>query len=579
MYSIKENVLQTVALLKVWGLRYIIVSPGSRNAPLIHCFSQDSFFNCQVVLDEREAAFRAIGLILARRQPTVLCCTSGSAPLNYAPAVAEAYYQNLPLLILSADRPAAWLGQMDGQTLPQPEVFGRLVRAAVTLPEIPSNLETLSAQEAIWHCNRLLNEALIACTGGGLENSLVNGASGPAHVNIPLSEPLFDYSVMALPVVRRIVPASFQPQVTARDLVRCWVNSPRRLIVVGQMFRQPELAAVLKELARQEDCVVLAEHLANCAGGDSPVIGNFDQVLSALSPECEASFAPDLVLSLGGHIVSKRFKQFLRRNKPQINWRLSPTGDLTDTFQSLTELIRCDLRSFLEELLKEMRLVVVSSASPHSVEFYRNWREASAGLSEPADDLPYSDISALGALLKKLPGGCALHLANSSVLRNAQLYRLPPGINVFCNRGVSGIEGSLATAWGFAEQYEGPVYLATGDLSFFYGLNSLWNRRKPANLRIFLLNNGGGGIFHHLPGLGGTASLRDFVAAGHQESAAVWARAAGLDYADCDDFPSLKNALTDFTREGYGSARLLEVFLDMDKSVQTQTDFYRALKN
>src|SRR5665647_1499309 len=185
MFSIKKNVLQTIALLKAHGVEYIVTSPGSRNAPLIHCFNKDPFFKCYSVVDERSAGFFAIGLINKTNKPVALCCTSGTALLNYHPAVAEAFYQELPLVIVSADRSPAWIGQMDGQTLPQAGIFGSLVLKSVQLPEVHSD-------EDLWHCNRLVNEALNACQG-----------SGPVHINIPISEPLFDFSVEALPEVRK----------------------------------------------------------------------------------------------------------------------------------------------------------------------------------------------------------------------------------------------------------------------------------------------------------------------------------------------------------------------------------------
>ena len=233
MFSVKKNVLQTVALLKAYGVKQIVLSPGSRNAPLMQTFSQDAFFECHTIVDERNAAFYALGIIQALQQPVAICCTSGSALLNYAPAVSEAYYQQLPLIVVSADRSPEWIGQMDGQTLPQAGVFGSLSKKSVHLPEINSEKDE-------WFCNRLINEALIACTAD---------AEGPVHINIPLSEPLFDYSEEKLPEVRKINYARPRKSVEISSFAEKWHKLPKRLIIVGQLFQTPELTKLLESLA------------------------------------------------------------------------------------------------------------------------------------------------------------------------------------------------------------------------------------------------------------------------------------------------------------------------------------------
>ena len=188
MYTDKTNVLQLLSLMRAHGVRRVVVAPGSRNIPLAQGFTACPDFECFRVTDERSAGFFALGLALEGGEPAAVCCTSGSALLNIHPAVAEAYYQQVPLLVISADRPAAWIGQMDGQTLPQPGVFGQLVRRAVALPEVRTD-------EDAWHSNRLINEALLALRGP---------APGPVHVNIPIGEPFFAFPTEALPPERVI---------------------------------------------------------------------------------------------------------------------------------------------------------------------------------------------------------------------------------------------------------------------------------------------------------------------------------------------------------------------------------------
>ncbi|MDR1882368.1 MAG: 2-succinyl-5-enolpyruvyl-6-hydroxy-3-cyclohexene-1-carboxylic-acid synthase [Prevotella sp.] len=555
-FSIKKNVLQTVATLKAYGVKHIVVSPGSRNAPLMQTFLQEPSFECHVIVDERNAAFHALGIMQSTRKPAAVCCTSGTALLNYAPAVAEAYYQQLPLIVLSADRSPEWIGQMDGQTLPQAGVFGAMVKKSVNLPEI--NIE--NAERDTWFCNRLVNEALIACTAG---------APGPVHINAPVSEPLFDCSEEGLPETRKIDFACTQKSVDITPFAGKWDKSLKRMIIAGQLPESPEIVDVLEKLARLGDCVILAEHLSNCV---SPLfISNFDALLHTIPKDKQTEFAPDLIITFGGHIVSKRLKQYLRANKPKNHWRLSQSGEVVDLFQSLTDLVEADNGKFLNDLYYAV-------SNDKKKPYFDLWKAASDKITEPAKDIPFSDISVTGSFLKVLPKKSKLHLANSSTVRNAQLYALDGSVEVFCNRGANGIESSLPAAVGFASVHRGVTYLIIGDLSFFYGLNSLWNIEHVKNLRILLINNGGGGIFHLLPGLNKAPSLMQYVAAAHNTDAKKWAEAAGLQYLPATDTPELDKALAVFVDETVEASILLEAATDMETSKAAFKEYYHELK-
>lgn len=554
MFSVKKNVLQTVALLKAYKVKHIVLSPGSRNAPLMQTFSQDKAFVCHTVVDERNAAFYALGVIQSTKQPVAICCTSGTALLNYAPAVAEAYYQQLPLIVISADRSQEWIGQMDGQTLPQANAFAPYAKKSVNLPEINNDQDE-------WYCNRLINEALIACT---------KDTAGPVHINVPISEPLFDYSVEKLPEARVIHKAEVRKSIDIKPFANKWNDSTKRMIIVGQGFKSPETIHILEELVQRGDCLVFAEHTANCV---SPwFISNFDALLYAISGEDSKNFAPDLVISFGGHIVSKRLKQFLRANKPSSHWHLSQSGEVVDLFQSLTDLIETDSIGFLTDLYNKVK-------EEKEKLFFDKWKGVSNKIQEPAKGIPFSDLSATGAFLKMLPKEASLHLANSSVVRNAQLYNINESINIYCNRGTNGIESTLPCTIGFAAVNKAITYLLIGDLSFFYGLNSLWNIKHIDNLRILLINNGGGGIFHLLPGLSSAPSLTQYVAATHNTSAKDWAVAADLQYISARNDEELNKGLTILTDKNTTGAMLLEVTTDMKISKQVFQDYYHSLKS
>lgn len=553
MFSVKKNVLQTVALLKAYGVRHVVLSPGSRNAPLMQTFSQDESFECHVIVDERNAAFYALGIIQCTRKPAAICCTSGTALLNYAPAVAEAYYQQLPLIVVSADRSPEWIGQMDGQTIPQPNALGTMVKKAVNLPEINNESDE-------WYCNRLINEALIACTAD---------VCSPVHINVPISEPLFDYSVEKLPEVRKISFANTHKSVDISSFANRWASSAKRMIIIGQLFKSPKLTEVLEKLAERSDCIILTEHLSNCIS--SSFISNFDAMLYATDEETKEVFAPDLVITLGGHIVSKRLKHFLRKYKAEQHWHLSESGEVVDLYQSLTDLIETDIEKFLNDLFYT---IPEDKEKPYS----KRWKNTSDKINEPATDIPFSDIWATGSFLKTLPSNSALHLANSSAVRNAQLYNIDKSTDIYCNRGTNGIESSLPSAIGFASVYEKPVYLIIGDLSFFYSVGSLWNIGHIKNLRILLINNGGGGIFHLLPGLNKAPSLKQYVAATHDKDAKKWAEAAGLNYLSATNKVELDENLKVFTKSDTDQSIILEVTTDMEISKQTFKDYYHSLK-
>lgn len=553
MYSDKKNILQLVALLIEHGVSQVVVCPGSRNAPLVHTLASHPFFTCHSVTDERSAGFYALGLALNGGKPAAVCCTSGTALLNLHPAVAEAFYQQVPLVVISADRPTAWIGQMDGQTLPQPGVFGRLVKKSVDLPEIHTD-------EEAWFCNRLVNEALLELNHHG---------KGPVHINVPIAEPLFRFTAEALPEVRVIT--RYQGlnvyDKTYDDLIKRLNNYSRRMMVVGQMN--------LIYLFERKICKLLYKHFAWLTEhtGNRTVPGvaikNFDAILYALAEEEQQKLMPELVITYGGHIVSKRLKQFLRKHPPREHWHVSPDGEVADLFGSLTTVIEMDPFEFLE------KIAYLLENKP--VEYPKAWEYQSKKLQSPAFD--YSEMAAIGSLLGALPPEAALHLGNSSTVRYAQLFPIPETAEVCCNRGTSGIEGSLSTALGYASASDKLNFIVLGDLSFFYDMNALWGGSIRPNVRILLLNNGGGEIFEALPGLKMEPATHRFVTAEHTTSAEGWAREKGFDYHAARNAGELEQAMAAFTSpEPAEKPLFLEVFTDKAEDVRLLKAYYHQLK-
>jgi 2-succinyl-5-enolpyruvyl-6-hydroxy-3-cyclohexene-1-carboxylate synthase len=559
MYANKKNVLQLIALLKAHGIRQIVLSPGSRNSPLLHSFAVDSFFTCHVIVDERSAGFYATGIILHTGGPVAVCCTSGTAALNLSPSVAEAFYQQLPLLVLTADRPTAWIGQQAGQTLPQPGMYNALVRKSVQLPEI-------NTPEDEWYCNRLINEALA---------ELNHHTPAPVHINIPLSEPLFEYTAGALPEVRsirRYLPGvNIEALMTKEGFTTRFQKYTKRMILIGQLWKQTEdIRAFVEKLSREKDCIILCECLSNI---HSPhVISDFDSLLYALPKEEQKRYAPDLLITFGGHIVSKRIKQFLQANKPKEHWHISPSGEIIDLYQCLTHSIEAGASVFLDYLAS------YGSAEKDKEKAYASlWKNARKKL--PPDTISeFSDLLVVKEWLKAIPGNASIHLANSSSVRLAQLFPLKKDVTVYCNRGTSGIDGCMSTAVGYAAVSEKQTFLLIGDLAFFYDMNALWNRQLTKNLRILLNNNGGGEIFYALPGLNQSEALETYISASHQTPAKAWAEATGFTYLSAANTAELKDRMPVFTAHKEDKPILLEVFTSMKKNTDILRNYYHELK-
>ncbi len=554
MYSEKKSVLQLVALLKAHDITHVVLSPGSRNAPLIHSLATDSDFTCYSIVDERSAGFFALGVSEALRRPVAVCCTSGTAALNLAPAVAEAFYQQLPLLVITADRPPAWIGQMDGQTIPQTALFGKMVRHSVQLPQVRDSEEE-------WYCNRLINEAILSLNNDGLQ--------GPVHINIPLSEPLFSFAGRQLPQVRVIRRAggafTLHPD-EEEDYATRFRRTARKMIIVGQMPPGHGLTKPLQILAEEQGVVVLADRLSNLPAGP---FDRFDTLLRTTDEEELQKLAPELVIMLGGHLTSKQLKQFIRKADIRELWHLTPSGEVSDTFQKLTDIIRCDPSSFLQRL-------AALPAEDTDHRFRESWMNMVATITPPEES--YSDLLVTGCLLQQLPEDSVLHLANSNSVYLAQLFDLPAGVEIFCNRGTNGIEGSLSTAVGYAAATDRLTFLLTGDMSFFYDMNALWNRHLSPHLRILLNNNGGGGIFHTLPGLNSSAALDDFVAAAHYTEARRWAEQQGFRVMRARDRKELQQQLPLFLNHHGEQPVLLEVFTFMEWNKKEIAFYYEQLK-
>ncbi len=519
MLTNKRQILEMVALMREHGIVDVVLCPGSRNVPIVHTISQTEGFCCHALTDERSAGFFALGRALATGKTVAVCVTSGSALVNLHPAVTEAFYQQVPLLIISADRPSAWIGQMDGQTMPQTGVFGSMVKYSCCL-------ET----NDIWHVNRMVNEALLECT---------HRSKGPVHINVPIEEPLYEFGTEALPSVRVIRRIEGLYPDKAREIAELLHQSTKRMIIIGQKPADRQVKpAYMNELNR--GYVSLCENLANCGEG-SVALNITDRLMDEVVGDrrrCAGDYRPDLVITVGGHIVSKKLKNWLRQNPPKQHWHVSPEGTIADTFGCLTTVIEAEPYRFLE------MLAYITIPIEEESNYPQLWRTLAAETKTQTTNKPQDECAEMGGeseprisekeivgkLMGMLPEGAVLHLANSSSVRYAQEFPLHPSVTVCCNRGINGIEGCLSSAVGFASATpERQNFVVIGDLAFFYDQNALWNRELPDNLHILLLNNHGGEIFNTLP-VPDDERTRSFVMAKHHTNAEAVAQQYGLLY-------------------------------------------------
>lgn len=548
VYSNKENVNILTSLLVAHGVSYAVVCPGSRNAPIVHNLVTCPDIDCLSVTDERSAGFYALGMAQATLSPVAVCVTSGTALLNLLPAVAEAYYQHVPLVVISADRPPQWIDQLDGQTLPQQDALGRFVRKAVSLPE-PHN------EEEHWFCNRLVNEALLAARQRG---------DGPVHINVPLTEPLYEFTVDSLPDERMITYAA--PCVDKRLITECagmfWKAS-RPMVVVGQSSKEKLIADDFAEISGF--AVVLNEALSIGCGAC-----HFDELLC--QEQLPDDLVPDFLLYVGDTLVSRRMKQFLRKLPKNVPvWAISEDGAVHDTFKSLCGVIEghpADAIASLGDLAPMKRR---RGTSP----FFDRWDELLAETDEKIEDFTpgYSQMAAVKCLEEMLDDDddFVTHYANSMSVRLANIYACH---YVFCNRGVNGIEGSLSTAAGFSLETDQTVYCVLGDLSFFYDSNALWNEELRGNLRILLLNNGGGGIFEKFEGLQGSPARERFVMAKHHASAEGICQSYQVAYRAAHNMDELEEGIYWLQQEQGERPMLLEVFTDSANDAKIMKAYY-----
>lgn len=554
MYSSKRNVLQLLSLLKAHNISHFVVLPGSRHIPIVISMESDPFFKLYSVVDERSASFFAVGLMQRFKEPVGIICTSGTASANYCSAINECLYQELPLLVLTADREECLRDQHEDQMIRQSTMFKPVAKFVANLPMVKSDND-------VWYNNRLINEALLELTHRGC---------GPVQVNIPIPDHLDNFDTPELPKERKIVRNNLAD--TNWDDVAQKLRNKRVMIICGEGFTlTKEQSEILDNFCNTFDVAVLSDKMSNCHVQNS--IENAFAVLRAVNEIDVNNLVPEIVISIrSNYSFNPESKSFFKRATDcRIeNWYVHPSGKVVDPFHKLTNIFEMDEFTFCKYATEANTSVITEQY------YAETWKVMSDSIDEPK--VEYGHINAVGKFIEKIPNGSILHLANSNSVRIAQLYDINPSVEIHCNRGTDGIDGSMSAAVGYACETDRLNFLMIGDLSFFYDMNALWNRHLSKNMRIFLDNNGGGAIMH-MPDRPEFAMncLPNFISAKHNASAKAWAEDRGFKYVCAHNSDEIDKGVKILTNPNIEGPVLLEVFSDLFEDTAIFKGYYATI--
>jgi 2-succinyl-5-enolpyruvyl-6-hydroxy-3-cyclohexene-1-carboxylate synthase len=562
MYPKKELAQIVISACHQFNIDTVVISPGSRNAPLTVGFSNHPEIEALSVVDERCAAFFALGIAQQTQKPVAIVCTSGSALLNYYPAIAEAFYSNIPLVVISADRPKHLIDIGDGQTIRQENVFENHILCSVNL------IEEVVSSSAVEN-SKLICEAL----------QIAVSQNGPVHINVPFDEPLYETvseldTVIANKVKQSVdeITSSFIPRNDDTDykkLASIWNASTKKMILVGVNYPDDDLHKLIDVYANDESVLILTETTSNLH--QEKAVNSIDQLIFSLDEHQFEALKPEVLITFGGMIVSKKIKQFLRKYQPKHHWNID-TEKAINTFFCLSEFIQIKPVEFFKNF--NLKILEIES------NYQKNWLQIRDEKREKhksyLSKAPHSDFKVFEQIIKSVPNNNQLQISNSSIIRYAQLFSIDKTNNVFCNRGTSGIDGSTSTAIGAAFASKNQTVFITGDLSFFYDSNALWNNNIPADFRIIIINNSGGGIFKIIPGPKSTNAAKYFETP-HSLTAEHLCKMYGLHYLKAASTETVTAQLKGFY-ETSEKPKILEIFTPSEENDLILKEYFKYIQ-
>ncbi|MGW8123701.1 2-succinyl-5-enolpyruvyl-6-hydroxy-3-cyclohexene-1-carboxylic-acid synthase [Roseivirga echinicomitans] len=560
---ILQHIYDIATVCAAHRIKTAIISPGSRSAALTLAFVRHPEIETKIIPDERSAAFIAMGMAQQQGKPVALICTSGSAAYNYAPAIAEAYYQEIPLLILTADRPPEWTNQYDGQTIQQSNIYGKHVLASYDFPV------EVAHEDIKWQCNRIVNEAI----GTSIQHQ------GPVHINIPIREPFYPNAdeIVSFPKVRIIHNTPVHAAVDHMDWVdlgKKWQKHQNIAIVIGQMPASKSLHTALYRFAEKTGVPIIADVIAN-QHDLSKVIHNQDAFLSPQLNTIHQDLKPSLLITVGKSLISKNLKTYLRNNPPQAHWHISTSEKLNDSLQHLTRLIKVEPAIFFSEFTRYV-------AGKSNFAYLNHWQKANNTVETVKAEFlkmrKFSEFQAFNEVIQSVPEKAKLHFANSMAIRYANVIGAPKNrqLEIYGNRGTSGIDGSNSTAVGAALSQKSPVVLFTGDMAFFYDRNAFWHNYNLKNLRVIVFNNHGGGIFRMIDGPKRQPELEEYFETKQKLNAENTANDFGFEYQSCSNLKDLKECLESFFSASK-QAKILEIQTNSERNTEMYGEFKRSI--
>lgn len=557
MISDKNVVTDLTSLLRSYGVKHVIISPGSRNAPFIISFTNKEDFTCYSIVDERSAGYFALGIAQQSKSPVALVCTSGTASLNYFSAIAEAYFQHIPLVVITADRPTERIGQGEGQSVFQKNVYGNHVKSSVELAENYTTNDTARDN------HRKICETMNRC---------LSSNQGPVHFNVPLSEDLYGTLKFPTSFPKPIFYSKIKKSLASDELnfIKGKLNeSKKTLLLIGSLSIDIKLTEQISQWSQKQGALVLTENTSNLV--DTNFVQCIDRLIMSFGDDENTEFLPDLLITCGNNIISKKIKFLLRSKKIQEHWHINDGNEVMDTFQSLTKVIGLTPLEFFN-----LPFEVPTIKSSYSSLWKNRELEIQKKQKEFDQSVSFSDYSVVAKLLQLLPSQSILQMGNSSLVRYVQLFNPRKDITYFSNRGTSGIDGCVSTAVGYATTSNKEVYLLVGDISFFYDSNALWNKHLSNNLKIILVNNGGGGIFNIIDGPSKTNSLEYFTTT-HQLTAKHICAMHQVEYQSIVNMTDFESGIEELKKAN--TCSLLEVNtrgIDSDKILK---DFFKFITN
>lgn len=543
MISSIKNVTTLVSLLKDYGIKDIVMAPGGSNIPIIHLIESDAFFNCYSMVDERGLVYFAMGISQQKRCPVACVVTSGTAVSNFLPGITEAFYRDVPIVAITADKNQNYQGQLETQKIEQYGIFGECCRKSVNLPVIRS-------EEDQWLCELKINEALI---------ELDHHGKGPVQINIPVEGDISSYKNIEFPKCKKIDLIK-----SASDELFSFYTSKRIrsfekiMIVVGQdiIFTEDDIECI-EEFSRNFNVVISADHIANlhCHGA----INTYP--VTETKRNIEKSLLPSLVISIGNNIASYDLKYILRKCEGLEHWQIDESGRVRDEFHHLTAVFECSIHDFFSSIKIDKGQNL----------YLKNWENEISSIK--IENLPYSSFFIAEELSKVIPENSVLHLAILNSTRLMQYFALQKNVRVYSNFGALGIDGCLSTFMGQAAVSDQLAFCLIGDLSFFYDMNAASTIHRSNNIRIIMLNNAGAGEFYFTLGKEKIPTIDRNIGAINNRTARGWVESLGYLYFSVHNANEAHEVISSLSQKS-DKPIFVEVFLDIEKDAKTTRELY-----